>query len=223
MPVKIDQIVRTKRKTITLVVNSEAELIIRAPLHTPIHVIEEIVEKRLGWIAEKQKAVTERNNRHLLKQFQEGESFLFLGLDYTLAFSPNVQEITANNGYLLIPNGLKDVKQSLVVWYKKEAGRVIKDRLNLFLGNAGLTCKTVKITGARKRWGSCGSNGTLNFSWRLVMCPIPVIDYVIVHEISHLKHHNHSRDFWQSVQITMPDYKRQKAWLRENQRLMDVF
>lgn len=223
MPVAISQIIRSKRKTITLMINSEAQLIIRAPLSTPDRIIEELVEKKADWITKKQEAVQQRKKRHLPKHFREGEDFLFLGTSHTLHFSPDVSEITAMNGFLLIPAGIKDLKQAIIAWYRAEALRFISCRLPYFTVQSGVTYKSIKITGARKRWGSCGSNGSLNFSWRLVMCPPSVVDYVVAHEVSHLKHHNHSREFWQAVQILLPDYKTQKTWLRENQSLMEIF
>ena len=71
------------------------------------------------------------------------------------------------------------------------------------------------ITGAMKRWGSCSSKGNLNFAWRLVMAPIDIIDYVVVHELSHIVHRNHSKRFWEQVETIFPDYKIKRKWLKE--------
>jgi hypothetical protein len=86
----------------------------------------------------------------------------------------------------------------------------------------GLVYASLRITSARRRWGSCGPKGTLNFSWRLVMAPPPVIDYVIVHELAHLEIRNHSRLFWERVARWSPDYKQQQAWLKANGRLLSL-
>ena len=72
------------------------------------------------------------------------------------------------------------------------------------------------ISSARTRWGSCSAKGTLSFTWRLVMAPLDIIDYVVVHELCHLKEMNHSRAFWERVETILPDYKRRRKWLKEN-------
>jgi predicted metal-dependent hydrolase len=80
----------------------------------------------------------------------------------------------------------------------------------------------IKITEARKRWGSCGSKGTLNFSWRLIMAPMEVIDYVIVHELAHIGQLNHSPTYWRKVAEILPDYKKREKWLKENGGLLSI-
>ena len=80
----------------------------------------------------------------------------------------------------------------------------------------------MKITDARTRWGSCSTRGSLNFSWRLVMAPPAVIDYVILHELAHLKIHNHSSNFWSRVAQLVPDYREHKKWLEQNGHLLAI-
>jgi predicted metal-dependent hydrolase len=86
----------------------------------------------------------------------------------------------------------------------------------------GLTCRSVRITDAKERWGSCNAAGSLNFAWRLVMAPPPVIDYVIVHELAHLVEMNHSQRFWGLVGRILPDYAVRRKWLRENEHLLTL-
>ncbi|MCS7122892.1 MAG: M48 family metallopeptidase, partial [Candidatus Micrarchaeota archaeon] len=80
----------------------------------------------------------------------------------------------------------------------------------------------VRITNARRRWGSCSSSNNLNFSWRLIMAPLEVIDYVVVHELVHTRIKNHSKAFWRMVEAVMPDYDRQRRWLRENGHMLKI-
>jgi hypothetical protein len=80
----------------------------------------------------------------------------------------------------------------------------------------GFRYATIRITSAKTRWGSCGSSGSLNFPWRLVMAPLDVIDYVIVHELVHLRIRNHSKRYWEAVKRIMPDYKARLDWLKQN-------
>lgn len=104
----------------------------------------------------------------------------------------------------------------LIEAYKKEAKEKITERVELFAKKFGLTFRKVKINSARRRWGSCSTTGNLNFSWRLVRTPLFVIDYVVIHELAHLEHKNHSPDFWKSVQAMYPDTKMARRWLKEN-------
>ena len=78
----------------------------------------------------------------------------------------------------------------------------------------------IRISNARTRWGSCGFNANLSFSWRLVMAPLPVIDYVVAHELAHLMHKNHSQRFWAAVRALFPDYEVHKKWLKLNGHLL---
>jgi len=86
----------------------------------------------------------------------------------------------------------------------------------------GVKYASMKMSEAKRRWGSCGAGNTLNFAWRLVMCPQSVIDYVVVHELSHIPYKDHSPKFWTRVATVMPNYKEAQEWLRLNRKLMEV-
>ncbi|MBI3580553.1 MAG: M48 family metallopeptidase [Nitrospinae bacterium] len=107
-------------------------------------------------------------------------------------------------------------------WYKRRAASKIKERVEYWARLAGLRHGGIRINSAAKRWGSCGRNGGLNFSWRLVMAPHAALDYVVVHELSHLVHMNHSPDFWNTVRRIMPDYDAGRQWLKNNGHLLLV-
>lgn len=89
-------------------------------------------------------------------------------------------------------------------------------RVEYYANLAGLQYKSVKLSHARTRWGSCGPNDNLNFSWRLINTPARVVDYLIVHELMHLKQRNHSKKFWDEVRNMIPDYKTDEIWLKKN-------
>jgi predicted metal-dependent hydrolase len=103
-------------------------------------------------------------------------------------------------------------------WYHLQARQVIGEQVTIRANQHGFTYRSLRITSANRRWGSCGPKGTLNFSWRLVMAPLAVIDYVIVHELVHLEIKNHSHAFWEQVAQIMPDYSVRIAWLKANGR-----
>ena len=116
---------------------------------------------------------------------------------------------------ILIAAAQKRGRQVFTNWYKERALEIITERVNHFSAQYGFQPKQVKISSAKTRWGSCSANGTLNFTWRLIMSPLSVIDYVVVHELAHLRVRNHSRKFWQVVESIDPDYKTKRKWLRE--------
>jgi predicted metal-dependent hydrolase len=107
-------------------------------------------------------------------------------------------------------------------WYQEKAKEIIPKRVERCADQYGFIYKKVTITSAQKRWGSCNSRGNVNFSWRLIMVPIEVVDYVIVHELAHLTHLDHSKKFWTKVQSIMPDYKNHKKWLKLNGPLFNI-
>ena len=107
-------------------------------------------------------------------------------------------------------------KKCLVQWYKQMAFYKISQRAKRYAKETVLFYNTLRITAAQKRWGSCGRKGTLNFSWRLIMSPMKVLDYVVVHELAHLEEPNHSPKFWNKVKVLLPDYQERQEWLKEN-------
>jgi predicted metal-dependent hydrolase len=106
-------------------------------------------------------------------------------------------------------------------WYKQQARQALTERVALRAAFHMLTVSGVRISSARTRWGSCSSRGSLSFTWRLVLAPLEVIDYVIVHELAHLRVRNHSPEFWKEVGRMMPDYAQRKQWLKDNGRMLN--
>lgn len=215
--IKIDNIIRSKRKTIALVVTQEACLVIRAPFNTPLTTIHRLVQKKRAWIQGKQTMLRKRHLKALPKEFVNGEGFWYLGKEYRLEIVKNQDKPVVLEGNLKIAQeNLLHAREYLIEWYKEQALQKITKRVEWYAKQTGLEYKSVKITNAQKRYGSCGSKGTLNFSWRLIMAPLRVLDYVVVHELAHLDEKNHSRKFWQKVKVLLPDYQERQEWLREN-------
>ena len=115
---------------------------------------------------------------------------------------------------------LANAKEHLENWYKTQAFDYIAQRVKDYAQITGLRFRIVKINTAQTRWGSCGRKDALNFTWRLIMAPPRVVDYVIVHELMHLKQKNHSHKFWAEVAKIIPDYKQDERWLKQNGHLL---
>ncbi len=106
--------------------------------------------------------------------------------------------------------------------YKDAAKEYIPKRVEYYRVLTGGTYSKITIRDQKTRWGSCSSNGTLSFNFRLMLAPPRVLDYVVVHELCHLTHMNHSREFWNMVESILPDYKEQKKWLKDNGHTLQV-
>lgn len=120
------------------------------------------------------------------------------------------------NNKLTEAAGYGEAKGILELWLRDQARGLIEDRVEEYREIIGVEYNSIRIKDTKSRWGSCSSKGNLNFSYRIVMAPKAVMDYVIIHELCHLKHMNHSKEFWATVGQYMPDYEKQKEWLRVN-------
>lgn len=220
--IKIDEIIRSKRKTVSIQIKDDGKLIVRAPLRLSKKNILSIVKKHQNWINTKQQEVIQR--KKTLKKFSEGEEFLYLGKYYPLKIvNDNENLLTFDNNFYLSYYCLSNAKEVFSHWYKQNAEKIIKYRTEYYADINNLKYTKIKISNAKTRWGSCSYNGNISINWRLIMAPVEVLDYVIVHELVHLKIDNHSKDFWQNVEKIYPDYKKAKKWLKDNAHLLLQF
>ncbi len=215
---KINQVIRTRRKTIAIIVRRDGQVIVRAPQRVSNAQILQFVETKAEWVQKKQAEMRARQAQAAPKQFASGETFLYLGGAYPLEITNQARPALAlaDGHFRLAKTALPRAKEFFTAWYKQQARQVLEERARLYASRFNLTYQQIKITSARTRWGSCSSRGTLSFTWRLVMAPLPVIDYVVIHELAHLLERNHSERFWQKVSAMEPDYAKHMDWLKEN-------
>jgi len=215
MPVPVDQIIRSKRRTVALIVESDGSVTVRAPMHLPERAIREFVEKHVNWV-EKKKAEMRAIVPIQSKQYQPGETFLYLGREYALEVVVDQRKkLILDNHFKIAESTLKDAELVFQNWYRQQAKQWIVERVKHLADLHRLHYEKIKITSARTRWGSCSSRNTLSFSWRLMLTPPEVIEYVIIHELVHTVHHNHSKRFWNLVEKLLPDYKARRRQLRQ--------
>ena len=124
--------------------------------------------------------------------------------------------------FLLRADSRSRANTLFTAWYRRQARVLLEKRVPELASHYNLTYSRVRISSARTRWASCSSNGTLSFTWRLVMAPQPVIDYIIIHELAHLLERNHSSRYWATVQAMLPDYRRYVKWLKQNGHLLTL-
>lgn len=219
------QLKRSKRKTISISFDKEAKLIVRAPEWVPLAEIEAFLIKKAEWI--------EATRRRLLRQKKEelstrlrlenGDEVPYLGKKLVLTViredrkSGRVKRVDERL-LLFVPYAADHeyCRGQLEKWFRKEASVVIGRRARLFADLLSVSYKDIRIKDQKSCWGSCSAQGNMNFNWRIMMAPQEVCDYVILHELCHLRFMDHSREFWELMGRICADYKRRRAWLKEN-------
>ena len=150
---------------------------------------------------------------------------LYLGRHYRLKVNPqDTGSAKLRGGWLHVPagGGVQDpaevraeVRAGVVAWFRRRAAERLPERVAAWHAKAGVPMPHVKLASQQKRWGSCDQAGTIRLNWRIIQAPMRLVDYVVVHELVHLRHRGHGRDYWQAVGRVMPDYERRRRDLRE--------
>ncbi len=208
------QLIRSRRKTLSLQIDKNAQLIVRAPERLSIKKIEAFIQDKSNWIEKK----TQASQEVLVTkpQYLEGEQFLYLGNHYPLIRQTNAKNKLEFNGEVFKLNYDSDGTNEFHRWYKSAFKKIALPRLDYYSDLYQLTYKQVRLKSQKTLWGSCSSANNINLNYLLIGAPISVIDYVIVHELCHIKHKNHSKHFWALVESILPNYKVEKKWLKTN-------
>lgn len=213
------KLVRSKRKTLALTIDSEAQLVVRAPMKLSEDAIKEFIRKKAKWIADKQKQVMDYAIKQSSFILEDGENVLHFGKSYAV-LRRDTAEVAIDGNFLVVPENM--TLDSFAAWMKEQGNSAVRERVDYYANLMGVKYASVKMSEAKRRWGSCGAGNTLNFSWRLVMCPQSVIDYIVIHELSHITYKDHSSKFWTRVATVMPSYREAQDWLRLNRKLMEI-
>jgi len=217
--IDIDKLVRSKRKTLSLIIETNGTLTVRAPLRMKEADIQRFIEAKKDWI--KRKQTQARKDTVAPRQYIDGETFWYLGREFPLRIIPDGKPaLVVDNSFKLVKSARQHAETVFTSWYRKQARILLLKRVDYFAQKYGFNAGKIRISSARTRWGSCSTKGTLSFTWRLVMAPLEVIDYVVVHELCHLKEMNHSKAFWGQVESILPDYKQRRKWLKKNGKLL---
>lgn len=218
-------IIRGNRKTVSFSFDKYLNLVVKVPSWLSDDEIDRIIEKKSRWIENTRNRLknAKREEMRTRLPLENGDRMPYLGqqLILTVVREPRKRgKVSLNKDRLLmwVPyHADYEFKKSCVVaWYRKQAAYVIEKKARAYAEKMGVTYHEIHIKDQRTRWGSCSGMKNLNFTWRLVMMPDNVCDYVIIHELCHLVHMDHSPEFWKLVEKMCPPYKQQKKWLREN-------
>ena len=215
-----------KTKHIRLIIDINGLRVVKPP-KSKMHEVEKVLQAKSNWIYKHFMDFQTMKVDKTKRNWESGERVLYRGQKYNIMIFPHKEQAThinfngkrfeifvnetvcENDRKILIENAFRK-------WYRKTANEAIKDRLDDYCKITGLTYNTMRIKEQKTRWGSCSNKGNLNFNWKLIMSSQWVIDYVIVHEICHLRYLNHSKEYWAMVEMYMPNYKEAREWLKKN-------
>lgn len=225
---------RSKRaRRLRLQMDNKGKFTIISPWLTSKWTINRFLKSHASWIEKQSRKIDRQKKLRPDFKYRDGDVFYYFGEKVALNVRPSDRkrptikirddkvQITLHRNVGLA-DGKKAIKKTIENFYRKKAEEVVHDRLQFFNEHYGFQYNRVTLRDQKTRWGSCSKLKNLNFNWRLIMAPIEVIDYVIVHELCHLKEMNHSLRYWNLVEETIPDYKKVRKWLRENHYLLTI-
>ena len=221
-----------RRKTLSISVNQNG-VSVTAPSNITVEKIESMLHKKAGWIIEQINDFREMNTAVYERSFLSGEKLPYLGRHYRLkVIKTEIQKPNFRfyQGYFLAELSKEILEEDqrrllyplYVDWVKQKAQGFVHNRLPRFTIKLQLEPKKIIIKEQEQRWGSCTPTGNILLNWRIFLAPTSIIDYVLAHEIVHLKHMNHSKEYWETLRMLLPDYEKRKDWLRINGGTLNV-
>ena len=216
-------VIYSKRKTLEISIKAPGIITVRAPIYMSEEQIEKNVRNKSKWIIEKLAILSKVDITPIKKEYVEGETFIYRGENYLLKVVIDEKlkkpEVKLYEDKLIITMPRQDeeaIKDAIWSWYKNEAKMTIADRVEHYSRYFNLKPNNIKIKAQKTRWGSCTYKNDLAFNYKLIMMPPQVLDYVVIHEMCHMEHKDHSKNFWSRVSSIMPDYKDKRKWLKEH-------
>jgi len=213
---------RSKRKTFAIYIKNGA-VEVRAPLKAPKSAIDKFVASRENWIKEKLALSNLRLEQRGNFNLDYGDTVIFRGAQYPIA-AKDGNRIGFDDKRFYMPPGLavEYIKKACIDIYRLLAKRHLTARVQHYAALMSVAPLSVRINGAKTRWGSCSAKKSINFSWRLIMADDDIIDYVVVHELAHLIELNHSERFWAIVKEILPDVQAHKMKLKKLQNQLSA-
>lgn len=204
--------VSPRRRTLCLQVFADGRVRVSAPARVGLATVRAFVDARIGWIQKQQARLRALPPAPVRAA---GSRIRFLDEELELVAVAGLRTPRRVGLTLEVPVH-SDITQSLRRWYRAQAPAHITERVIYFAPQVGREPQRLRIAAQKTRWGSCSPRGTVSLNWRLLLAPSEILDYVIVHELCHLLHANHSARFWREVARVVPDHERHRRWLREH-------
>jgi predicted metal-dependent hydrolase len=213
------------RSTVSIAVEPSGAVVLTAPRTAPIDKLDRLVRAKAPWIVEKRRRRSDLPPAPA-RELISGETFLYLGRQYRLRIDLDSSQpgpLTLEHGWLRlgVPSLIEEqhrtgyVRAALLDWYLRRATTRLPDRVARWAEKLRVPAPRVLIREPKKRWGSCHPSGIVRLNWRIIQAPSPLVDYVVAHELCHLIHEGHGREFWATLGRVMPDYEARRDRLRE--------
>lgn len=223
------EIIRSRRATADIVVERDGRVIVRVPTTIPHQRIENLIENKRYWIYKTLAEWRDLNATKVLREYRNGEGFLYLGRSYRLILVGDQEEpLLLKGGRFWLRRDLVDhgevaeAKTAFRDYFVARGLERIPERVQYYAPKVGVRPRQVDVRELSHRWASCSPKGNLAFHWKCMMAPPTIIDYIIVHELCHFHHLNHTEPFWNEVDKVLPNYRERKEWLRKNGAAMDL-
>lgn len=212
------RLTKSDRSTTSIYVERDGSVSVLAPKPFDMARIEALLEKKRSWIYKNLAEWEDLNRTRVQRQYVSGEGFLYLGRSYRLqlVFEQDVPLKLLGGKFCLRTNSVEAAPEHFREFYKVKLLARLPERLELYAAKLGVTHSGLKVMELKNRWGSCTAKGTINIHWKCAMLPLAVLDYVLVHELAHIQHPNHTPGFWNMLEKVMPGYEQQKTWLKFN-------
>ena len=210
-----------RKKTVAVTVDPGGGVLLLAPENFSTDRLDEVVRRKAGWIVQRMRGVGSNGVPLSPREFVSGESVFYLGRHYRLKVdSGEAGEAKLRGGWLHVPapagaEQRDHVRAALVAWLRRHAAERLPERVEMWRLKAGVEMPRVVISEQKRRWGSCDRSGNIRLNWRIIQAPMRLVDYVVVHELVHLRHRGHGREYWQALGRIMPDYERRREDLRQ--------
>lgn len=207
-----------RRKTLQITVERSGDLSIVAPTGVADQEMLDFVQEKLLWIHTKLEEKARLQRRAPIKEFVDGEGFLYLGKSYRLRLiDQQLVDLSLKNGrFCLRRASVHRARDIFVSWYARRAQQWFAKQVPEHATRMDVDIREVKVQDLGFRWGSFGSDGRLSFHWKAILLPPRIAQYVVVHELAHAHHPDHSANFWIKVEQHLPDWRNRKDWLAEN-------
>ncbi len=211
-----------QRKTVVIDVYPDLQVSITAPEGSERTAIEALIRKRASWILRQQQQFSTYAPQEIPRTYVSGESYRYLGRQYRLKVLEGEASVKQGRGFIYVTvcdkDNTKQVRHVLEGWYRDKARQVFHERLGVCyprVERLGVPCPSLAIRSMKTRWGSCSSSGLIMLNPKLVQTPVDCIDYVLLHELCHLKEHNHNKQYYQLLDHTLPDWRERRQKLNK--------
>ena len=214
-------LIRSRRRTVALQITSEGQLLVRCPFSTSKATADRFVADHQDWIVRHQKQLADQPPKPVFT-YTPGEELYYRGRSLTLAQQENITKPLVEGDSFILPASTTNPEALTAAFFRQEAQALLPELTARWAQKMGLFPTKIGITAAKSRWGSCSGRNAVNFSYRLVFLPPELMEYVVVHELAHIKHHNHSAAFHALVAQYLPDQQERRAQLRAWGRILSL-